>query len=160
MVKERDRGWKALTEMLKRMAKAGHYAKAGVMERTAQRPDADLTNVELAVIHEFGTDTVPERSFIRAPYEANRPEYERQAAVAIAALLESQGKLQPKDVLAPIAMKMASDMQAYILDGKVQPPDAPATLERKAKKGSQSGQEPVTLVDSSKLLHSITWEAK
>ena len=37
--------------------------------------EGDLSNVELATIHEFGTSTVPERSFIRSAYAANRKTY-------------------------------------------------------------------------------------
>jgi hypothetical protein len=157
---ERDHGWKALVDEVKRLAKQGPVAVAGVMAKTAKRPDGSLTNVDLAVIHEFGTNELPERSFIRASYSKNEDEYVKMAAAATKRWLDAKGRVQMSALLRPIAMKMASDMKAFVTGNFVRPPSSPGVVARKAKKGKQGAATPVTLVDSGKMVGAITWDVR
>lgn len=56
------------------------FVKVGVLGRTAARPkdedrtSQDLTNADLGIIHEFGTDHIPARSWLRMPLVAKLPE--------------------------------------------------------------------------------------
>jgi hypothetical protein len=157
-VRERDHGRKYLDDLTRLLAKQKHYAMAGVLGKTAKRGDGGLTNVELMLMHEFGTSTMPERSVIRKVFSARRAEYEKMLKRGTKLLV--QGKFrQPIQVMRPIAMKMASDMQDFIRQNRVTPPTGPAATQRKRAKGKGPG-DPVTLVYSGKLVRAITWDAK
>ncbi|HGJ5885671.1 hypothetical protein [Arsenophonus nasoniae] len=41
--------------------------KVGVLENTRPYKDSDISVVEVATIHEFGTEEIPPRSFLRVP---------------------------------------------------------------------------------------------
>lgn len=62
---DKDMGWDALERTVGKLG-ANPYVLVGVQGTDAPKPhpDSDLTNIELATIHEFGLG-VPERSFIR-----------------------------------------------------------------------------------------------
>lgn len=47
------------------------YARVGVLGGKAKRSD-DINNYELAIVHEFGTDTIPPRSWGRMPIESKK----------------------------------------------------------------------------------------
>lgn len=184
-----DRGLDRIRNVLSSIETDRSYAKAGVMgkEAVAPRPAEPgeeegaerLTNVKLATIHEFGAPSrgIPERSFIRAPFAQHREEYiELLAALVKAAVYE--GRMPYTKALRIVALKMATDMKLHVTTGPgVQPPNAPATIERKIKKGlwnlearnakrRKQGKpliaqkdlpNPRALVDTGRLVGSITW---
>lgn len=172
-----DRGWKGLLSEAKRLAQRKHsYAKAGVLGQAAlEQHEGDdgqvLTNVQLAVIHEFGVPgRVPERSFIRAPFDKHRAEYQALLRTMLGSFLDR--KVNVAQALGVVAMKMAFDMRAYVLDGAgVPPPNAPSTLRRKIAKGYwkklspeklaakiAEGTGPRPLVDTGQMVKTVTHE--
>lgn len=179
-VSVKDTGWKNIAQLVAKLAQEKVEVVAGVLEgpprapvgpaqnvpvrdretgRMKKRPPKPepLTNVQLAIVHEFGTDTLPERSFIRASYAKGQPLYEKMAGDILKKCLESQGKKRPKDLLPALGMKMASDIKNYIVTSQVRPVQSPATAKRKAAKGSAQASAPTTLVDTGQLLKSVTW---
>lgn len=149
-VTDRDLGWARLVREIR--AAKGLVGKAGVIgsKAEAERPDGKggtITNAELAMAHEFGTAHVPERSFIRAPFDANRSKYEDHLA-AFAKKVYA-GAMKVERAVGLVAAEMASDVRKYIVDGAgVPPPNAPATI---ARKGSSR-----PLVDTAQMKNSIS----
>lgn len=161
-VKVIDRGWADIQKLTRQMKDRGLYVKAGVVGAQATQPHDDtpgaLTNAELAVIHEFGTrdGRIPERSFIRSSAAKHRPQYVALLARGVKAVLS--GRTSYRTVLTLIGEKMASDMRNGIREG-IPPPNAPSTLARKlamTRPGSTGSPKP--LIDTGRLLGSITYE--
>lgn len=69
-VKDIDRGWQKITQNLSEIDSKAPGVAIGIQGELAELEDPEhhgMTNVELAVIHEFGTDTgIDARSFIGA----------------------------------------------------------------------------------------------
>lgn len=87
-----------------------------------------VTVGDIATWHEFGTQTVPQRSFIRAWFDERQPEIQQVLKQEIGAVMQGKRPL-------PIACERA----ALRLEGSVKerirqhipPPLAPATIKRK-----------------------------
>jgi hypothetical protein len=154
-----DKGWGELRKAAKAIKEGGSYVKVGVLGEGPknERPGDTLDNVGLALIHEFGAPIagIPERSFIRSSFEANRPAY----VAALRKMVEQVYELKmavPKG-LGLIGAKMAADMKQRMVDPGIPPPNAPSVYARKLAKGSGKG-EPKALIDTGRLRGSITWQ--
>lgn len=115
--------------------------------------ESGLTMIELAAIHEFGSPAanIPERSFIRRTFEKKDRETVRLLRRLAHAVVT--GKMDARKALNLLGAWGASQVKATIAEGPgIPPPLAPATIERK---GSSR-----PLVDTGRLLDSITWEVK
>lgn len=127
-------------------------ARVGVLagkggERT--HADSDLTLVEIAAIHEFGTENIPERSFIRRTF------YERAASGLRAKVADITraiilGAVEVRQGIGLLGAWGAAEVKNTITQTDIPPPLAPATV---AAKGSSK-----PLVDTGQLLNAITWE--
>lgn len=107
------------------------------------------TNIELARIHEYGTETIPERSFIRSTLFEKRP--------AIVELIKEvkakiySGKMTVSQALDIIGLQVQALIRGKITDGdKAWPPLKEATI--KAKGSSKP------LIDTGQLLKSVTYK--
>jgi hypothetical protein len=140
-VRDTDRGYK---DMRKRLAlMRGSYTKVGI--QVGSRTNDGITDLALvAAANEFGTETIPERSFMRSTFEEER---EKLTAISYA---EAQAILAGrKDV------ETSLDLMGLYLVGRIQakihshpaPENAPATIARKNSCG--------TLIDSGQLVQSI-----
>lgn len=150
-VREVDRGWNQIRAQLKALKQGDSYVKAGVLGDAGAHEGSNLTNVDLALIHEFGTrdGRIPERSFIRSSFEHNRAEYIENLRKLIKGVYEN--KMTIPRALGIMGLKMASDMKKGITTGEgIPPPNAPATI---AAKGSSR-----PLVDRGRLVNSISHE--
>lgn len=122
-----DRGWDALKGVMRNAKAADHYAKVGVLgdsEKAARRGDA-ISNVDLALIQEFGTATIPARSFIRATFEAKKHvlvELMRGLAPEVYA-----GRMTVDRLLGLAGAKLAAEMKNRMREG-IAPPLRPATV--------------------------------
>jgi hypothetical protein len=107
---------------------------------------------ELAIIaasQEFGTDMIPERSFLRATLDEQDGAYREATADAIRSVLD--GKRPAKVALERLGLRVAHDAQGKIRSG-IDPALAPATI---AAKGSSK-----PLIDTGRLLRSITYQVR
>jgi hypothetical protein len=108
-----------------------------------------LTIGDVATIHEFGSQTVPQRSFIRGWHD------ERQAFIAetLRTQLQAvvQGKRPLEQALERVALAFEGDCKARIARN-IPPPLAPATVKRK---GSS-----VALIDTGQLRNAIRGRVK
>lgn len=181
-------GLEGLKKALHAINMGDAYVVAGVTgsKATSERPDG-LTNVGLALIHEFGAPEVgvPQRSFILASYRKHHAEYRAMLATAVkrsivAGVASGLAAAQEYTrLLSLIGLKMSMDMKAFVVGGtQVPPPNAPATLARKLAQGKWKGKNrpaldefgrlenpdapgsPRTLVDTGRLVGSITWELR
>lgn len=110
-----------------------------------------ITNVDLGIIHEFGTadGRIPERSFLRANFDDKVSRYEALHAKLTRAVYDR--KLTVVQALQILGAQVALDTKAFIRAG-ISPPNTPATI---AAKGSST-----PLIDSSQLINAITYEVK
>lgn len=158
-VTSKDKGFAKLSVEFKALARGDTYVKAGVLGDAEHTGGDGITNVELAVIHEFGSpsNNIPERSFIRSTFEANKAFYQAALRAGINRVMDGQGSFAR--MLGMLGAKMAADMKKTIVAG-IDPPTSPATTARKLAKsyaGAAAG-DPKPLIDTGQLLSSITWE--
>jgi len=102
--------------------------------------------VQKASQNEFGTERIPERSFIRAGIDKHKVAYikfMKKAAANIAA-----GVASKKTALMLLGAKAKGDIQTYIDIGKFEP-NAPFTI---AKKGSSK-----PLIDTGRMRQSVDY---
>lgn len=139
---------KGLDALRKKMERAkGYYVTAGVQESTSARHGGDLTNAELAVIHEFGTSTIPARPFVFPTYAENADKYgELLGKLTQKLKWDSASTEDLEKALGVVGLKMANDMKAKIRAG-IPPALSPKTI---ARKGSSK-----PLIDSGQLINSI-----
>lgn len=159
------------------------HVKAGVIGSKSKKRPAPAkgvqapTNVDLAIAHEFGTARIPARPFIGPSFEGGRKEYLALLRKIVKAKVYT-GDLQFKQALGIVGAKMAADMKGYVTQGpEIPPPNAPAYLQRKIERGQwkidkrranarRTGKPvaegpippPRTLVDTGRMVGSITWE--
>lgn len=150
------------------LAVLAHKAK----EAKAKKP---MTNVELGIIHEFGTGRIPARPFIGPAFAKNRASY-IQTLKTLVKLSVYSGKMSYDRALGIMGLRMAADMKNYVTAGPpIPPPNAPKYFQEKVEKGywkrakrNQSLQKrnkpvpegpplpPRTLVDTGRMVNSIT----
>jgi hypothetical protein len=166
-----DHGASALVARLKALAASGMRVRVGVLDDGAKRepkPRAKgskkarirakgaaksrtqrLSLLEVAVVHEFGGGSVPQRSFIRATIDEKRAEIERlQQHLAMQVV---EGKLSPEQALGVLGAKVAAWCKVRIAAG-IAPALKPATVKRK---GSSK-----PLIDTGQLRSSVTWRVE
>lgn len=102
---------------------------------------------------------IPARSFIGSTFDKQRKEYEKAVINGLKKVVDR--KLNPKQLLGLIGLKMVADVKNAITQGAgILPPNAPSTFRRKLKKGARSGssskEPPRVLVDEGLLVGSIT----
>lgn len=153
--REVDHGWERIRSLARSLKQGGSYAKAGVLDGAAREGTGQaeaLTNAELAAVHEFGAPSVgiPERSFIRGPFDAHREDYTSALGKLLGKALE--GEKDFAKALGIVGQMMARDMRAAITRSSGGyapfPPNSPATIE---KKGSSR-----PLIDSGQLRRAVT----
>ncbi len=140
-IQDRDRGYKGMRQRMKQMA--GSYTKVGVQENSKDQ-DGVSDLVLIAASNEFGTDTIPERSFIRSTFEENRDKLAEISAAEADAIMTGR-----KDVRT--SLQLMGEYHAGQIQAKIHshppPENAPATIKRKGSSG--------TLVDTGNLAQSI-----
>lgn len=145
---DRDLGWNAIRQRLAVHRPSPHVA-VGILGEAAADEHGDATNVDIATVHEFGSDTVPERSFIRATVDAQSGTYRKLArTLASRTLAGLSDKVQ---ALALFGQQVEADIKNKIRAG-INPPLAPQTIEQK---GSST-----PLIDTGQLVNAITSEVR
>lgn len=154
-----DAPWRALYARV--LATQNTKVKVGVLASkggSAKHADSDMTLVEIAATHEFGSSDghVPERSFIRSTLNVRIAD-ELAEKVTAACKLVVTGKLDADKALALLGTYAASEIKNTITMNEADaygeypyPPLADSTI---AAKGSS-----VPLIDTGQLKNSITYE--
>lgn len=118
--------------------------RAGKRGRQIQQA---ATLAQVAAAHEFGTDRVPCRSFIRATVDLKAAEI--HATQESLVMLVATGKVTPEAAMERLGAFTQGLVQARIAEG-INPPLAASTI---ARKGSSK-----PLVDTGQLRSSITYQ--
>jgi hypothetical protein len=138
---DRDLGMKSLASRMRAMSKS--YTKVGI-QAGSKESDGVTDLVTVAAANEYGTDTIPERSFMRSTFDENREKIAQITKAENSAVLA--GRKGIRESLAQIGEYFQGLVQAKIHSHPA-PENAPATI---AKKGSSG-----TLVDSGQLVQSV-----
>lgn len=109
--------------------------------------DSVLTVANIGFAHEFGTATIPERSFIRATTKEKRKEIVELQEKLLKKI--QSGEMKVDQALDQVGTFVAGLISKKIVDIK-SPPNSPETIKRK---GSSN-----PLIDTGQLKNSITWE--
>jgi hypothetical protein len=144
----RDRGMKAWRKRHEKLMRDPHV-RVGVFASDAARADGEVTNVELAAIHEFGSSdgVVPERSFLRSTMRVKRGDWKTVMRGFMRAVV--RGAMTAGRMLDLMGLRMVADTKKRITSGDgIPPPLQPATI---ARKGSSR-----PLVDTGTLVNAIT----
>ena len=132
------------------VAMHGSSVKVGVVQAVGGSLVGDgLTLAGLAAIHEFGTDTIPERSFIRSGAAQSLSQIRRMLRRMAKRVV--RGEARVAEVLKLMGQLAQARMQAIPTSGQLVP-NAPATI---AKKGSNT-----PLIDTGHLRQSISYEVQ
>jgi len=126
----------------------GAFVEIGVQDTGETYDDAITTVAEVAFFNEFGTSTIPERSFIRSTIDENRSELDQLTFRLLDQIIAN--KLDTKKALDKLGFKIQQLIRKKILDLN-DPANAPSTI---ARKGFNN-----PLVDSRRLWRSIAFEA-
>ena len=140
------------SDAMKNHKKGGtkYDTKTGKASRSASKEDSGMTNSEIGVIHEFGSDTagIPPRSFLRMPIETHSANIiKAMKTEGVKAAVESLDAVKVFKILGVIAegwVKTAFETGGF---GKW----APLKEETKKAKGSSA-----PLIDTGQLRRSIT----
>jgi phage gpG-like protein len=155
-VTDTDRGARALAESLRALGKA--RVRVGVLAdapkktgtRTGKRGrqiQQAATLAEVAAAHEFGTATIPQRSFIRATVDLKAAVIAAEQEKLAAQVVDS--KITPEVAMERLGAAVQGMVQVRIAEG-IGPALAPATV---ARKGSDK-----QLVDTGQLRSSVTYQ--
>jgi len=127
----------------------GYKARVGILGRDINRQDATgITNSEIGVIHEFGNDDMPVRSFLRMPIETHKKEIlKSMGGVMIRRAFAQKDYVKMFHLLGQKGRDIV--IQAFETGGFGQWPDISEST--KAAKGSSA-----ILVDSAQLKNSIS----
>lgn len=142
-----DRGWNRIKREMIRdtapMVKVGVQSDAGSHKGKKKK----ATVVDIAIFNEFGTRTIPERSFIRSTADEQRRAVADIAEKELDRILT--GKSTINESLRIMGEFMEGRIKRKIIDLRT-PPNAPATIAR--KKSSNP------LIDTGQLKNVIRYE--
>lgn len=155
-VTERDLGWGLFKQ---RVAKAqGAFVVVGVQQGTQREDPNDPSMAQVAADNEFGTKTIPSRSFLRSTFDETEKSMRRRVKKEYEAYTKGEQSIET-------AMgRVGEDFQAKVqkkIRSNVPPENAPETLARKlAKDAKGTTGAPVTLIDTGQLHRSIRYVVK
>lgn len=146
-----DRAWRRLQ---KKIAKGASHVKVGILASKGgnERPDGELSLVEIAAVHEFGSPAagIQERSFIRRTFILEKAELiKTQAGLAKQVVTRN---LSMNDALEILGQWGAAAVKKTVTVGNNLPPLKPATV---VKKGSDR-----PLVDTGRMIQSVSYEVE
>lgn len=138
---------KRYDDLIKRVfGKQRATIEVGILEADGAKPHGEgLTVLDVATFNEFGLG-VPERSFLRAWFDDNRP----RAMTILGAVLRTvvSGQRTKEQALELLGARFVAEIQKRIAQG-ILPPNSEETIK---KKGSS-----VPLIDTGQLRTSITY---
>jgi hypothetical protein len=147
MLKDKDRGYK---KVIKELTRRNAGVSVGIHAKDASKKEAGgRTVLEVGTWNEFGTKTIPERSFIRGWFDAFQ-DANRKTVTALAKRVAA-GRITQEQMLGQLGALFKGQAQQRISDG-IEPANAQSTIDRK---GSSK-----PLVDSGQLKASISYEVR
>lgn len=148
-VTDRDKGYRRLLKRLDK-ARRGAAVTVGIHgPEGGAGHSGGLTVAEVATFHEFGTGSIPARSFVRG--WADEKETENEEVIRAVAEGIVKGTFTTQQGLERIGTRFVASIQARIAGG-IGPALAPSTV---VAKGSS-----VPLIDTGQLRSSITFKVE
>lgn len=144
-VKIDKREWLALRARLFALQSA--FVKAGIVGDSATAPHGDATNAEVGAAHEYGTENIPQRSFIGQAMRRRVKEFRALAARLLQMVIYKRATAE--QALGLLGAWAVGAIKTTITRDGTFAPLAPATI---ARKGSSK-----PLIDTGQLIGSITW---
>lgn len=156
-----DRGWKRLQALSKQLASNDVHVRVGVLDdgKEGSADRGGFTNGMLAVAMEFGTATIPARSWIGRTFDKKRSEVQADMQRLLGHILD--GKISVDKALNVLGAKYSAEVKNTVTQGEqIPPPNAPSTLARKLAKTREGAANTVrTLIDTGRMVGSVTWAA-
>ena len=147
-VKVNDRVWRGVLKRVSEMKRG--TVRVGVMGDAGDENGVSLA--EIAAFHEFGTSTIPERSFLRSTFYGHAAEGLRMMCEKLSKAIV-EGKLDEPRALGLLGTWAVAEVKKTIVNRQTTGPEdqalAAATI---AAKGSS-----LPLVDTGQLINSITY---
>lgn len=179
-VTEKDNGYKAFIENM-RAIKNKPYVKTGVIGNGQEKQEGSkkkATLVEYATYNEFGTATIPERSFLRSTVFEKQNDLKKLSEFFLKKFTKKE--YQVGDALKYIGLFLETAIKKKI-GSNLPPPNAVSTMLHKLRKGltKKGGQDkmdayknnfghldalpkssgmPKTLIDTGRLRQSISFQ--
>lgn len=157
---DKDKGWKRLQELSKRLAAEDVHVRVGVLDdgRAGSEVRGEgITTGQLAVAMEFGTDTIPARSWVGLTFDRARAEVQADMQRLLGHLVD--GKITVDKALNVLGAKYSAEVKNTVTQGEqIPPPNAPSTLARKmAKTRAGAANAARTLIDTGRMIGAVTW---
>jgi N12 class adenine-specific DNA methylase len=141
---DKDLGMKDILAEIEKAKKS--FVKVGVFENAEPYPNG-TTVAEVAFWNEYGTVTIPQRSFIFSTVKENKDKWSKEISLGMKSICNGTSSVDK--VLNTIGVKIQAAIQDKILNLN-DPPNSPYTI---AKKGVNN-----PLVDSKHLWRNIAYE--
>lgn len=152
-VKDTDKGYRKAVRALRKASGTKHVV-VGIRSAKGSEvaPGDDINLAGIAAVNEFGSEDghVPERSFLRATFDAHKADYTKVVEDILPKILDGTSTVDKE--LGRLGLKVTGDVQKTIRAG-VDPPNAPSTIKR--KRGSTK-----PLVDTGRLIASVDHEVR
>ena len=159
-VVDRDKGWRRLQALAKSLASDDVHVRVGVLDdgrAGSEVRDEGITTGQLAVAMEFGTATIPARSWVGLTFDRARAEVQSDMQRLLWSVVE--GKITVDKALNVLGAKYSAEVKNTVAQGEqIQPPNAPNTLGRKlarTREGAANGVR--TLIDTGRMIGAVTW---
>lgn len=146
-IKDIDRGYRRIVREIGNSGK--EHVAVGIYGQKAMADNNNTPNILIAVVHEFGTEKVPQRSYLRRTVD----EKKRQIGVITRNLADSV--LVGRRTTSQALEVLGATIQGFIrkrISARIPPPLSPITI---ARKGSS-----VPLIDTGQLRASIDFEVR
>lgn len=147
-IKDTDKGFLAIKKALLKLKKK--EIKVGIHEGAGKNAKTGTLIVDYAIANEYGTNKIPERSFMRSTYEEKEKQWNKALDRIVGGIVEGDvNNIEQK--ISFVAEQMVNDIKDKI-DSNIPPPLSEATIKRK---GSSK-----TLIDTGIMKTSITYKVE
>jgi hypothetical protein len=144
----KERGEKMAKE-LKRYAKLTVLVGFQGASALESKDESDATVVDVATFNEFGTDTVPERPFLRSALDMGKDEIGQAIEDGTLAIMDGKkNAVQAASLIGIVAQKLVQKRIVELSD----PPNSTLTI---LMKGSSN-----PLVDTGQMVQAVTWTVR
>lgn len=109
--------------------------------------DENVTVLDAAIWNEFGTETIPERSFVRSAFDKNRKKYEKMTKVLLVRIYKSEVSVER--ALDILGLMIETDIKDMIKNGNFEPLSINTVL----RKGSDK-----PLIDTAQMINSVRFK--
>jgi len=156
---DKDKGWNRLQELAKRLAASDVHVRVGVLDdgRAGSEDHGGITTGQLAVAMEFGTATIPARSWVGLTFDRARTEVQADMRTLLGHIVD--GKITVDKALNVLGAKYSAAVKNTVTQGEqIPPPNAPSTIARKLAKTREGASNAVrTLIDTGRMIGAVTW---